>query len=95
LTDICGGAVLDTEKYTLSHITLRWMIKEAILTNCPIIFKLEELEKLHIPQSIGQIDLSPNEGFSARSEEDDSDEKDAIQKIANELTLGGLLTIGW
>ncbi|KAM5539952.1 hypothetical protein V8D89_006455 [Ganoderma adspersum] len=44
--DVGGGSVLDTEKYSLARIPLRWMIREVFRTNTGIRFHAELLKDI-------------------------------------------------
>ena len=45
-TDVGGGSVLDTEKYSLARIPLRWMVREVFRTNTGIRFHAELLKDI-------------------------------------------------
>ena len=42
-SDVGGGAVKDTVQYSLGEISLRWMVKQVILSQCGIRFDAEAL----------------------------------------------------
>ncbi|KAG8706645.1 hypothetical protein FRC11_008069, partial [Ceratobasidium sp. 423] len=46
--DVGGGAVKDTDEYQLSNISLRWMIRQIISSQCGIKFDTEALKAMHI-----------------------------------------------
>jgi len=48
-SDVGGGSVASNEKYSLSYISLRWMIQEIKRTNTRILFDEVELAKLNAP----------------------------------------------
>ncbi|TFY67871.1 hypothetical protein EVJ58_g1350 [Rhodofomes roseus] len=50
--DIGGSAVPDTEKLTLADITLRWMVKQIVRTQCGIVFDRDALHNANIPDSL-------------------------------------------
>ncbi|EIM85764.1 uncharacterized protein STEHIDRAFT_121799 [Stereum hirsutum FP-91666 SS1] len=50
--DVGGGAVPDGTKYSLADITLRWMVREIMLSQCGIIFEDDALERLNIPLTV-------------------------------------------
>lgn len=47
-TDVGGGSVPDTEKYSLARIPLRWMVREIFRTNTGIRFHAELLKEIGI-----------------------------------------------
>ena len=51
-SDVGGGAVEDTVRYSLGDISLRWMVKQVQLSDCGIIFDDVALRK-------ADIDVSP------------------------------------
>lgn len=58
--DIGGGAVTNTTTNALADITLRWMVRQVVQTQCGIAFDSEALERADIPNSV-----FTGEGFPA------------------------------
>ena len=50
-SDVGGGSVEDTVRYSLGDISLRWMVKQVLLSDCGIIFDDEALWKADIDVS--------------------------------------------
>lgn len=48
-SDVGGGNALDKVPYKLANISLRWMLKEIILSDCGIIFNRRKLMKFGVP----------------------------------------------
>lgn len=51
-SDVGGGAVKNTDFYSLADISLRWMIKQVYLSQCGIVFDSEALRKADIVPSL-------------------------------------------
>ncbi|KAK1230821.1 hypothetical protein PQX77_006093 [Marasmius sp. AFHP31] len=49
-SDIGGGAVRNDTPHSLANITLRWMVREVIKSQCGILFRDDALAKLSIPR---------------------------------------------
>jgi len=47
-SDVGGGSVKDNVPHSLGNISLRWMVKQVILSRCGIKFDAKALEKAHI-----------------------------------------------
>jgi hypothetical protein len=81
---------LDTAEYSLSNISLRWMIEQIALTECEILFDYDAFDRWHIPHAVGQHTYSsPAKGAGSPTSENgfsgDIDKEDAVQKITDEL----------
>ena len=50
-SDVGGGAVKDTVRYSLGDISLRWMVKQVILSQCGIRFEAAALRRADIDVS--------------------------------------------
>ncbi|KAH8104636.1 hypothetical protein BXZ70DRAFT_600191 [Cristinia sonorae] len=50
--DVGGGSVLDTTEYSLSDITLRWMVRQVVLSQVGITFDEDALKRARIPNSV-------------------------------------------
>ena len=50
-SDVGGGAVKDTVRYSLGDISLRWMVKQVILSQCGIRFDAAALRRADIDVS--------------------------------------------
>jgi hypothetical protein len=48
-SDVGGGADSNDTKYSLSHITLRWMVREVMNSSCGIMFDEAQLLRWNIP----------------------------------------------
>jgi len=51
--DVDGGNVPFTTEHTLANFSLRWMVKELVQSQVPIIFDYGEFAKYNIPVTIG------------------------------------------
>ncbi|CAL1713203.1 unnamed protein product [Somion occarium] len=51
-SDVGGGSVPDGTKYSLANITLRWMVRQVVLSQCGINFDNEALNRARIPNSV-------------------------------------------
>jgi len=47
-SDVGGGAVEDTVRYSLGDISLRWMVKQVVLSQCGILFDTAALRRADI-----------------------------------------------
>jgi len=50
--DVGGGSVSDTTVHSLSGDTLRWMVRQVVLSQCGIMFDSEALLRANIPDSV-------------------------------------------
>ncbi|QRW15054.1 choline transport protein [Ceratobasidium sp. AG-Ba] len=91
-SDVGGGEELNTAKYALSNISLRWMVRQIILAQCGIHFNQAALREMDIPLptlSFGRID--PNAVYSyepdaaAVKEAREREENDALAPIHDAL----------
>ncbi|KAG8681110.1 hypothetical protein FRC08_015833, partial [Ceratobasidium sp. 394] len=48
-SDVGGGEELNTAKHSLSNISLRWMVRQIILSQCGIQFNQKALKEMDIP----------------------------------------------
>ncbi|KAI0293299.1 hypothetical protein B0F90DRAFT_1643195 [Multifurca ochricompacta] len=84
--DVGGGAVPNAERYALSNIPLRWMIREIISADCGINFDEEAFPRwnLPIPETLGQqLDHNPNP--SANDHGAKTDSKNGTESSRDEL----------
>ncbi|KAH7340539.1 hypothetical protein B0J17DRAFT_715747 [Rhizoctonia solani] len=58
--DVGGGAVSDTEEYQLSNVSLRWMIRQIISSQCGIKFDAGALKALHISPATVNFGINPS-----------------------------------
>jgi hypothetical protein len=68
LTDIGGGNTKDSKRHALSHIPLRWMVREVQKARCDDIFDPAALDHFHIPlepEAIERASEMFREGSSA------------------------------
>ncbi|RXW24075.1 hypothetical protein EST38_g1771 [Candolleomyces aberdarensis] len=72
--DVGGGSVANEAPHCLSNITLRWMVRQAIITNSGILFDEVALERLN-------IDFGPERTNKGES----LDAVDAVQPIHDQL----------
>ncbi|KEP54693.1 DUF2235 domain protein [Rhizoctonia solani 123E] len=67
--DVGGGAVKDTEEYQLSNISLRWMIRQIISSQCGIKFNAGALKAMHIsPATVSFGIKAPSSRYSSPSD---------------------------
>ncbi|KAI0062798.1 hypothetical protein BV25DRAFT_1870219 [Artomyces pyxidatus] len=67
-TDIGGGAEPESVESSLSHIALRWMVREVIRADCGIVFDAKALAEIGVSATPGPVD----------GPADPRDEKDAM-----------------
>ena len=95
-SDVGGGAVEDTVRYSLGDVSLRWMIKQVVLSKCGIRFDAAALERADIDvsttalacptqQTVDQLWKWKSEAVPAPStllapSEEDGSEEDLIPK---------------
>jgi hypothetical protein len=60
-SDVGGGSVSNATQRSLSQITLRWMVRQVKLANCPIIFDKHALRRHKIPVEHPQPKLTQSE----------------------------------
>ena len=60
-SDVGGGSVKDTERYSLANISLRWMVKQVELSQCGIKFDPVALEAVKMDASSPTSPGSPGE----------------------------------
>jgi len=77
-SDVGGGAVSDDTVSSLANITLRWMVREIILSQCGIRFDVDALQRLSIPYVFPDAG-NPNDAMTAR------DKTDAVQPLHDQL----------
>ncbi|TCD70154.1 hypothetical protein EIP91_004624 [Steccherinum ochraceum] len=51
-SDVGGGSVPDSTLHSLSDITLRWMVRQVVLSQCGISFDSDALARAKIPNSV-------------------------------------------
>lgn len=73
--DVGGGAVLNSVPNSLANITLRWMVREVINSECGILFDEEAFASLGLPLTDTTV---PNPS-------DPADAIDALQPIHDDL----------
>ncbi|KDR82959.1 hypothetical protein GALMADRAFT_238664 [Galerina marginata CBS 339.88] len=78
-SDIGGGAVTNETVSSLANISLRWMVREAMLASCEIKFDAAALERANI-----NLELEPT------SEDIEMDQADALEPLHDELKLDPL-----
>jgi len=80
--DVGGGSVPDTTIHTLAHITLRWMVKEVMQSECGICFEEAALDIAVIPRQVPPRP-APVPGDSSEKEAApvDCDTVDALQSL--------------
>jgi hypothetical protein len=76
--DVGGGADADTVAHSLSGVTLRWMVREVMTSQCGILFDEEELVRNSIPTTVP---------FPSTPSEADDNKVDIVQPIHDELNL--------
>ncbi|CAE6482247.1 unnamed protein product [Rhizoctonia solani] len=59
--DVGGGAVSDTEEYQLSNVSLRWIIRQIISSQCGIKFDAGALKALHISPATVSFGMNPSD----------------------------------
>jgi uncharacterized protein (DUF2235 family) len=74
-SDVGGGAVTDNTKHSLAQISLRWMVKEVMNSECGIIFDETELVRWSIPST----------ATAAPPDSAELDNEDAVQPIHDQL----------
>lgn len=52
LTDVGGGSVADDTLHSLSNISLRWMVRQVVLSQVGIMFDADALTRANIPSSV-------------------------------------------
>ncbi|CUA77721.1 putative protein YEL023C [Saccharomyces cerevisiae S288c] [Rhizoctonia solani] len=68
-SDVGGGAVSDSEEYQLSNISLRWMIRQIISSQCGIKFDAGALKTMHIsPATVSFGMKTPSSHYSSPSD---------------------------
>ncbi|CAE6520168.1 unnamed protein product [Rhizoctonia solani] len=67
--DVGGGSVKDTDEHQLSNISLRWMIRQIISSQCGIKFDAAALKAMHIsPATVSFGMKPPNSHYSSPSD---------------------------
>lgn len=91
-SDVGGGEELNTEKYSLSNIPLRWMVRQIILSQCGIQFDGNALKDMNMPLptlSFGKTDPTANYSSAADAavikEAQEREERDALAPIHDAL----------
>lgn len=56
ITDIGGGNVQDEVEVSLAQITLKWMVEQAIQSQCGILFDLEALARIDLTTPVTSTD---------------------------------------
>ena len=89
-SDVGGSAVADTVRYSLSDISLRWMVKQVILSQCGIKFDATALRRAEIDVStviltapakpIVEPALEPEAGLSSPTSGEDGFGEDMVRK---------------
>ena len=69
-SDVGGGAVEDTVRYSLGDISLRWMVKQVILSGCGIKLNRKALRKADI--DVSTFDLAGPEQLWREDSEDET-----------------------
>ena len=78
---------MNTDKYALSNIPLRWMIEQIVRSGAQIIFDPSSFARWNIPTDILQAKpaAGPQEGATVISDRNPQDARDAVQKLTDEL----------
>ncbi|KAG8754368.1 hypothetical protein FRC12_011207 [Ceratobasidium sp. 428] len=91
-SDVGGGEELNTAKYSLSNIPLRWMVRQIILAQCGIQFNQNALKEMDIPLptlSFGRSNLDAvfhyEPDVAAVKEAKEREQQDALAKIHDAL----------
>ncbi|KAL0567603.1 hypothetical protein V5O48_014390 [Marasmius crinis-equi] len=93
-SDVGGGAVPNDTPQSLSDITLRWMVRQVIESQCGILFKDDSLAKLSIPF----VEVPTNKGGGVVLDNDDQsqeDKLDATMPLHDQLKLKGGNVLWW
>lgn len=77
-TDIGGGSTANNAECSLGNITLRWMVREVIKSQCGVVFDDAAFARLGIPRQLVNI-------FDEKTPDDKLDERDAVQPIHDQL----------
>jgi len=81
--DVGGGNAVNGEPHVLANIPLRWMIKQIVQSNAPILFDCDAFARWEgIPASIGQ---HPSQGGGNDAIVAALDAQDAVQLISDQL----------
>jgi hypothetical protein len=80
--DVGGGSVSDSTQFSLANISLRWMVREIVTSQCGIIFNEEALDRYGI-----DLSLPSKTSFSQKLEDEMSD---ATQPLYDQLKLNAL-----
>lgn len=86
--DVGGGSVPDAEENELGNISLRWMVKEVMKTQCGILFDEAALKRSRIPRHVfpaGVIDLPSSNNLDGVH-----DNEDALEPLHDELKASPL-----
>ena len=54
-----GGAVTNATEFSLSDITLRWMVREVVRAQCGVAFDEDALKRANIPVAVLADVISP------------------------------------
>ncbi|PFH49951.1 hypothetical protein AMATHDRAFT_146421 [Amanita thiersii Skay4041] len=81
-SDVGGGAVLDTDLHSLGNISLRWMVREVMKSQCGILFEQQALSRLNMPLSALPDHLLDRKRSVDKKSINDGD---ALQPIHDEL----------
>jgi hypothetical protein len=84
--DVGGGAVTNQTQHSLANITLQWMVREVIASECGILFDNAALARYHIPPNVGPL-LQEIQNTPAEPE---FDPVDAVQPLDDELVRNPL-----
>lgn len=86
LVDVGGGAVDDSTTQSLANITLRWMLRQVLQSDCGIIFDNAALIRLNLPPITVPTPNAPSPTEIPDSQAD-LDEVDALQPLHDELKI--------
>ncbi|KII90919.1 hypothetical protein PLICRDRAFT_107215 [Plicaturopsis crispa FD-325 SS-3] len=82
-SDVGGGAVPDDTQLSLAEITLRWMVREVMASECGIQFDENALARMKVPTTT----FPPATSTSAGPVELELDAKDATQPLHDQLKI--------
>ncbi|KAG7088030.1 hypothetical protein E1B28_012066 [Marasmius oreades] len=100
--DVGGGSVSNSEPHSLGNISLRWMIRQVILSQCGVLFKNEALSKTWVdfPPTPLPFPTKAKESWSEKGSTSDngvaeSDRQDAVTPLHDQLKLKGGNILWW
>lgn len=88
--DVGGGSVTDSVSLSLSQITLHWMLREVVSSQCGIIFDHEALQRLDFNPdqfNVGQLHLQLQPQPQPQPTESNPDTLEAETPLHDQLTM--------